>query len=118
MGNDENINKTYSPKAMYTRFLMIWIPFLLIGFILLFFAGVAYLLLWILLFHLIITSAVFIPGIGQFMVGKHIYQMSHEPLIKMGKSRRYKIYWVVSNMFWIAATTISFNYNLRVIDFF
>ena len=118
MGTDDNIHKSYNPKPMYTRLLMVWIPFLIIGLVLVFLAGVAYFLLWILIFHFMITSVAFVSRIGNFMLGKQVYKISHDALIEMGRSKKYRIYWVTSNIFWLVVTIISFNYNLRVVDFF
>jgi hypothetical protein len=100
---------------MWKKLLLILLPFVLIEVVLLFYAGIAYFLLFFLLFHLMITSARLFPKLAKIILGEENYNKSHKHW-EQGNARRYKMYWLISNILWLALVMASFFNNFRLLE--
>lgn len=103
---------------MLKRLLKILAPLILIELVILFFLGLAYSLMVYCLSHLIITSAVFIPGLYKTLAGTGLYEKNRDKITKQVSSVHYRFYWFISNIAYLVITIVSFQYNFKFIDIF
>ena len=100
------------------RFILTLIIGSIIALILAIFVNIGIGLFIIALLHILLTSIVIKPRIGELVLGISIAQRTQEKLIKLGSSLHYRLYWVVTNLVYCGISVFLMLHDFRFIDLF
>ncbi|MBI2860490.1 MAG: hypothetical protein HYX91_03165 [Chloroflexi bacterium] len=103
-------------RLMGGRTLIIISMLVLLELALAFFLGLAYCLLMFWLFHLTITGTRLMPKLAKPLLGTELYERNRDWLIVQGRSKSYKVNWLVTNLAFLVLLIISFKFNVKLID--
>lgn len=68
------------------------------------------------LFHLLLSSVVIKPRIGELLLGRPVSQTTMEKLMKVGYSFHYRLYWIWSNLFYLGISIFLMFHSFKVIN--
>ena len=93
------------------RLLIIFLLFFIVELSLATFVGMSFFMLGIFLAHLANTSSEFSPVIARFIMGDDRFEKNAEKLLNAGRKLHFRIYWLFSNLCWLALTIMAFTLN-------
>jgi hypothetical protein len=100
------------------RFSLVLIIGNIIALILAIFVNIGMGLLIIALFHVLLSSIVIKPRIGELVLGISIAQRTKENFIRIGSSLHYRLYWLVMNLVYCGASVFLLLHDFKFIDLF
>ena len=100
------------------RFLLILIIGNMIALVLAIFANIGMGLLIIALLHILLTSIVIKPRVGELVLGISIAQSTKEKSIRIGRSLHYRLYWIVTNLAYCGISIFLMLHDFKFIDLF
>ena len=100
------------------RLLLIFIIGSMVALVLAVFVNIGMGLLILALLHVLLTSIVIRPGIGELVFGISMAQGTKEKLTKLGNSFHYRLFWVVTNLVYCGLAVFIMLYDFKFIDLF
>ncbi len=100
------------------RFLLVLILGNMVALTIVFFVNFGMGLLLVALLHILLSSVVIKPRVGELLLGMSISEGTKEKLVRIGCSWHYRLYWVIMNLTFCGISVFLMLHDFKFIDLF